>query len=120
MRNLIIIFIICLEISGCATTAAVLLFWDASESVELKSLEPGTEVEVILRNRQTVEGSFKKADDKYLYLDIQNEEKLIALYDIKSVEIPDLTLRWFSIGFGYAVDYVLFYHLVITPLKELR
>lgn len=87
--------------------------------MEIQSLEPGTEIEVILRNQVTVEGNFRKADEKNLYLNIEAEEKIIKLYNIKSVEVPDLTKRWLSIGIGYAIDCVLFYYLVLRPMEEL-
>jgi len=120
MRCFILALVVCFIFSGCATTAGIFIGLNCKESVEIKSIEPDTDIEITLRNLNTIEGTFYKVQDKHLYLDVNGEEKVIPVIDIKYTEVPDLTWRWISIGTGYVIDSILFYYLVLRPLQEME
>lgn len=120
MRWFNLALVACFLFSGCATTAGIIIGLDCKKSVEIQSIEPDTDIEITLRNLNTIEGTFNKAQNKQLYLIVNGEEKVIPIIDIKHIEVPDLTWRWISIGTGYVIDSILFYYLVLRPLQEME
>jgi len=120
MRYFLLAFVACFLFSGCATTAGIIIGLNCKKQLEIQFIEPETDIEIILRNLNTIEGTFIKVQDKRVYLAVDGEEKIIPAIDIKSIEVPDLTWRWISIGTGYVIDSVLFYYFVIQPLQEMK
>ena len=120
MKYLILAFLACFIFSGCATTAGIIIGLNCKKSVEIQSIEPDTHIEITFRNLNTFEGTFNKVQDSHLYLDVNGEEKVIPVTDIKYIEVPDLTWRWISIGTGYVIDSILFYYFVLRPLQEME
>jgi hypothetical protein len=119
MKYFILVLVVFFIFSGCATTAGIIIGLNCKKSVEIQSIEPDTHIEITFRNLNTIKGSFKKVEDKHLYLNFKGEEKAISIMDIHYIEVPDLTWRWISIGTGYIIDSVLFYYFVIRPSEEL-
>jgi len=117
MKYFILLLVVCLIFSGCATTAGIIIGLNCKKSVEIQSIEPGTHIEITYRNLNTIEGTFNKIQDKHLYLYVNGEEKVIPVIDIKYIEVPDLTWRWISIGTGYVIDSVILY-LIIRGMQK--
>lgn len=120
MKYFILALFVCFVFSGCATTAGIIIGLNCKKSVEIQSIEPDADIEITFRNLETVEGTFNKTQDTNLYLDVNGEEKVVPVIDIKYIEVPDLTWRWISIGTGYVIDSILFYYLVMRPLLEMK
>lgn len=118
MKYFIFVLLVCFIFSGCATTAGIIIGLNCKKSVEIQSIDPDTRIEITFRNLNTIEGKFKKVQAKQLHIDVDGQEKIIPVIDIKFIEVPDLTWRWISIGTGYVIDSVLFYFFIIRPMNE--
>ncbi len=119
MRYFISALLVCFIFSGCATTLGVYIGTNCKNSVEMRSIEPDTYIEITLRNHDTINGTFIKLEEKYVHINLDEEEKEIPMIDIKKIEVPDYTCRWICIGTGFVIDSALFYFLVIRSLEEL-